>query len=84
VKLFRQPGVRRVGVVGEQVHAVAVEAARQFHPGHQGQARRERPAGLAKPGQRVVVGERDHVQAPGAGTAHHLGRRIGAVRGGAV
>jgi hypothetical protein len=68
VQLLRQPGVRGVNVVGEQVHAVAVEAAGQFHAGHQGQAGREGPAGLGMPGQRVVVGERDHVQARGAGS----------------
>jgi len=66
------------------MHAVAAEVAGQLHAGHQGQPGRERLAGLLQAGQRVVVGERDHVQARGAGAAHHLSGRVGAVRGGAV
>ena len=79
-----QCGMRRIGAVGEHVHAVAVQAAGQFHAGYQRQALREGPASLIMPGLGVVVGQRDHIQASGAGPAHHLGGRARPIRHTAV
>ena len=53
-------------------------------PGDEGQARRQRRQRLRVPGDRVVVGQRDDVQARGRGLAHHVGRRVRAVRDAAV
>ena len=76
------------------MHAVPLHAAGQLHAGDQGQAGRQRllrphhpaqgPPRLGVAGQRVVVGEREDVEAGLPGAAHHLGRRIRAVRGRAV
>ena len=41
-------------------------------------------AGLGVAGHRVVVGQRHHVEAGPGGAAHHLGGRVGPVRGTAV
>jgi hypothetical protein len=79
-----QHRVRRVGAVGEQVHAVTRQPAGQLHAGDERQPRRQRPGRLGLAGQGVVVGERDHVQPGLPGPAHHLGGRIGAVGGGTV
>jgi hypothetical protein len=78
-----QLGARR-DPVGEHVHAVALQPARQLHAGHQREARRQGPARLGVAGQGVVIGERDDVEAGLPGPAHHLRRGIGPVRGGAV
>ena len=52
---------------------VAEQAARDL-------AVRESLAGFVLPGQRVVVGQGDHVEARGPSAAHHLRGRVGAVR----
>ena len=49
-----------------------------------GSESRQGPAGLGMAGHRVVVGQRHHVQAGLRGAAHHLGGRVGSVRGTAV
>jgi hypothetical protein len=73
----------RVEHVGQHVQAASVQAAGQFHAGEQ-RHRADRGPCLGVSGHRIVVGERHYVEADQGGAAHHLGGRIGPVRGTAV
>ncbi len=78
-------GVRRVGQVGEQVHARATVAGADLHAADQLDAdvvRRRRR--LVPAGGGVVVGDGDDVEPGLGGRAHQLGRRLGAVAGAGV
>jgi hypothetical protein len=81
---FGQGGISGVEQVGQQVQAAPVQRAGQLHSGDQGQPGRQRGPGLVVSGHGVVVGQRHHVQTAGPGASHHLGGRVGAVRGAAV
>ena len=75
-----QSGRRRIGAVGQQVHAVALPGAGQLHPAHHLDAQPLAGAGgLVQPVEGVVVGQRHHVQPGVPGLDDQLGRRVGAV-----
>jgi len=76
--------VGRVEQVAEHVHAVALEPAREFHAGQQGEPGGQGRGGLRVPGDCVVIGQRDDVQPGRRGPGDHVGRRGRAVRDVAV
>ena len=65
--------VAGVEQVGQQVHAVPVQAAGQLHPRQQREPRRQRGDRLGVPGHGVVVGQRDDVEPGGGGPLDDVG-----------
>ena len=80
-----QVRVLGVGQVRQEVHAGVLEAGADLDPGHQVEAERLGRLGRLGPAlRRVVVGQRDHVEARLGGRPHHLRRALRAVGGARV
>ena len=77
-----QRRIRRVGQVGEDVHADAARLGRELEAGHEQHARRDgRPRGLRPAGGGVVVGQCEAVEPRRQCVGHDGRRRLGAVGG---